>query len=152
MITSNISRTQHTTIALFIDFVIVTLSIFTAYALRFDFTIPTSYLNDALLIVVLAIPVKLLSFLGFRLYRGMYRYSSIWDMLMILKATTVASVVLFTVVTIVAVWKVFPGQYSCWIILPPRSWWVVSGSASAFTFRTLFTIPGRVRRTGKNFY
>jgi len=95
------TRAQHIAISLCVDSIIVTFSVFMAYALRFDFTFPTGYINGALFIVALAIPVKLLTFIGFRLYKGMYRYSSIWDMLVILKATTVATVVLFVVVTIV---------------------------------------------------
>ena len=95
------TRAQHTAIALSVDFIIVTFSVFMAYSLRFDFTIPSVYINDALFIVALAIPVKLLTFVGFRLYKGMFRYSSIWDMLVILKATTVASVILFSLIAIV---------------------------------------------------
>jgi len=98
---SSTTRTQHTAIALSVDFIVVTVSVFMAYALRFDFTFPPVYINDALLIIALAIPVKLLTFVGFRLYKGMYRYSSIWDMLVIMKATTVATVILFALVTIV---------------------------------------------------
>ena len=98
---SSTTRTQHTAIALSVDFIIVMFSIFVAYTLRFDFTFPPVYINDALLIVALAIPVKLLTFVGFRLYKGMYRYSSIWDMLVIMKASTVATVILFALVTIV---------------------------------------------------
>ncbi len=98
---SSTTRTQHTAIAICVDFIIVALSVVAAYALRFDFVITPAMFNYVLFIVALAIPVKLLTFVGFGLYRGMYRFTSVWDLLRILKATTVATVLLFSIIALI---------------------------------------------------
>ena len=98
---SSTTRTQHTAIALCVDFIIITLSVVAAYALRFDFVITPAMFNDVLFVIALAIPIKLLTFVGFGLYRGMYRFTSIWDLLRILKATTVATVLLFSIIALI---------------------------------------------------
>ena len=83
---------------LLFDIIVVMLSILGAYLLRFDFIFPGEYLRGALLAIIIAIPLKVGVFTLFGMYRGMYRYTSLWDMVNILKATGVSSLLLFTFV------------------------------------------------------
>ena len=66
---------------------------------RFDFRINQAILafinlENALGIVLL----KIFCFRIFRLYRGMWRYTSLWDMLNIIKANTLASLILILMI------------------------------------------------------
>ena len=83
---------------LMFDILAVMLSILGAYLLRFDFIFPSEYAAAALMAIGIAIPIKIGLFSIFGMYRGMYRYTSLWDMVNILKATGVSSLLLFTVV------------------------------------------------------
>ena len=58
---------------------------------RFDFSIPAYYEAFLLKAFPLVIVTKLLSFYFFDLYRGMWRYTSIADLLNVIKASSVSS-------------------------------------------------------------
>ena len=80
-------------ILLFIsDLLIVVFSFYLSIVFRFDFLIPQqlivlfSFQNIFILIII-----KIISFNLFSLYRGMWRYTSIWDLFNIIKANTFAS-------------------------------------------------------------
>lgn len=77
-----------------IDTGAVVVSFFTAFLLRFDFTLPGGYGHFYLIWLPIFVAVKLISFSLFGLYRGIWRYTSLWDILNIAKSTTSASVVL----------------------------------------------------------
>jgi len=62
-----------------------------AYWLRFNLDVPTYYLQIALDSLVWTVPVYALTFLGFGLYRGVWRYASLPDLQRILMAIGVAS-------------------------------------------------------------
>jgi FlaA1/EpsC-like NDP-sugar epimerase len=84
------------------DTVLVALAYYLAHYIRFDGTIP--YSNKILFTHSIGwiIPVKLICFIVCKLYRGMWRYTSIYDMLNILKTSILSSaiVVLVAVVTV----------------------------------------------------
>ena len=77
-----------------VDVFAVICSLYGAYLTRFDFIIPTEYLHNFGFLLVIFIPVKIATFYFFGLYRGMYRYTSVWDLLSIMKATFVSSLLL----------------------------------------------------------
>ena len=77
---------------------LVLLSYFTAYWIRFDGVIPPSYLTSFFHSFFWIVPLKLGAFLFFDLYKGMWRYTSIHDMLNIVKATVGSSVGVILVV------------------------------------------------------
>ncbi len=69
------------------DVFIVVFSLFLSIIFRFEFKIPDSladYLTTINLIILIII--KIISFRVFGLYKGMWRYTSIWDMFNIIKA------------------------------------------------------------------
>ncbi|MBW2285208.1 MAG: polysaccharide biosynthesis protein [Deltaproteobacteria bacterium] len=64
---------------------------FFSYYLRFDGTIPITEMKRFSSTVVWIVPVKLLCFYYFDLYRGMWRYTSIHDLYSLVKACTAGS-------------------------------------------------------------
>ena len=76
------------------DFVSIFLSLVGAYLIRFDFSISEQYINNLGKLLLVFIPIKVTIFYFFGLYGGMYRYTSIWDLINILKATFVSSLFL----------------------------------------------------------
>jgi len=78
-------------IVLIADLCIVCLAYYLAYYIRFDFDIPPAMslrFRESLFAVVI---VKIVVFAFFRLYRGMWRFTSITDLFNVLKASTVGS-------------------------------------------------------------
>jgi FlaA1/EpsC-like NDP-sugar epimerase len=72
--------------------VLVTVSFWTAFAIRLDFDIdkiPTDIFWESLPVLL---AVRLASLAGFRLFRGMWRYVAIPDLVQILKATVISSI------------------------------------------------------------
>ena len=80
-----------------VDILVVVGSLFGAYLIRFDFIIPAEYFHNFGILLAVFIPVKISTFYFFGLYRGMYRYTSVWDLLNILKATFISSLLLVAV-------------------------------------------------------
>jgi len=76
------------------DGFLMALSYYLSYYLRFDGPIPQPYLNVFINTVIWIIPLKLMSFFFFDLYRGMWRYTSTLDLINLLKACITASAVI----------------------------------------------------------
>jgi FlaA1/EpsC-like NDP-sugar epimerase len=74
-----------------IDAALITASIYGAYLVRFEFSIPSQYLVLLYKALPLILLVKILSFYFFDLYRGMWRYTSIADLFNIIKASSIGS-------------------------------------------------------------
>jgi len=91
-----------------IDIIVITLSFFCALLLRFDFLIPTQYFSLFIVWLPVFIIVKLSSFVFFGSYRGIWRYTSLWDMLNLVKATFTASVIILFSFGIVEGFAGFP--------------------------------------------
>lgn len=85
-------------IVFFVDAILLTGSMFLAYSIRFDFVLPQ--LHSAMLFKLLPIVliVKIGCFYFFDLYRGMWRYTSIADLLNIIKASSVSSLVIICLI------------------------------------------------------
>jgi len=66
-------------------------SIYAAYLLRFEFVITPHLLKQIVLLIYWLIPLKLCTFLLFRLYKGMWRYSGLHDLWLLALATWVSS-------------------------------------------------------------
>ena len=73
------------------DTVLVSLAYYFAYLLRFDGAIPPKYFAGWSQTVIWIAPLKLLTFFYFRLYRGMWRYTSAYDFINLLKACFTSS-------------------------------------------------------------
>ena len=78
-------------IVLGIDIALIAASICGAYLVRFEFSIPSQNLVLLYKALPAIILVKIISFYLFDLYRGMWRYTSIADLLNIIKASAISS-------------------------------------------------------------
>ena len=78
------------------------LSYYFAYYLRFDGDIPPAYLTRFLYTIIWIVPIKLACFFFFDLYRGMWRYTSIYDLINLSKAclTSSATIAIVLIITI----------------------------------------------------
>ena len=77
------------------DCIIIVLSIYLSILFRYDFNIPV-VINKLLISqnFIILIALKIFCFRIFRLYRGMWRYTSVWDMMNILKANILSTIML----------------------------------------------------------
>jgi FlaA1/EpsC-like NDP-sugar epimerase len=80
-------------IVLFTDIFLLAGSLFLAYLIRFDFHLPRPYSVLLFQLLPFVLVVKIGCFYFFDLYRGMWRYTSIADLLNIIKASCVSSLI-----------------------------------------------------------
>jgi FlaA1/EpsC-like NDP-sugar epimerase len=81
-------------VALAHDVLMVPIAWFLAFWFRYNLEVmPVSFYKDALHALLYVLPVQLLAFLLFGLYRGIWRFASLPDIMRILKAVLVGSVV-----------------------------------------------------------
>ena len=75
-----------------INLLVIVFSFFGAFLLRFDFTLPGDYSSFYLVWLPIFIVLKLSIFYFFGLYKVIWRFTSIWELLKIVKAVTFGSV------------------------------------------------------------
>lgn len=85
-------------IVLAIDVLLVTFSWYVANLLRFNFDIPPESFAVMARLVPMMLGVKIITFYLFDLYRGMWRYTSLDDLLNIIRAASVSSLIVFSIV------------------------------------------------------
>jgi|WetSurMetagenome_2_1015567.scaffolds.fasta_scaffold00078_34 FlaA1/EpsC-like NDP-sugar epimerase len=90
----HIVRNTHFYVMVLVDALLVTAAYILAYWLRFDGGIPPEEWINIERTLPLIIPTKLVLFFFFNLYRGMWRYTSLIDMINVFKACTISSVVI----------------------------------------------------------
>ena len=73
-----------------IDALLLAVAWYGAHLLRFNFDIPTNYLSVMKRVFPVIITFKIVTFYFFDLYRGMWRYTSITDLLNIIKAASIS--------------------------------------------------------------
>ena len=81
------------------DIILIISTLFLSLLFRFDFKIPSetyNLLNNANLFLIVII--KFIFFKIFGLYRGMWRFTSVWDLFNIIKANFMSTLVLITAV------------------------------------------------------
>jgi FlaA1/EpsC-like NDP-sugar epimerase len=78
------------------DVVLLSAALYGAFAVRFEFNIPSYYEDSFLQMLPYALLTKVACFYFFDLYRGMWRYTSISDLLNIIKAATLGSLFIAT--------------------------------------------------------
>ena len=105
---ANIIEKRRNYLIVLYDLIAVVSSLLLAFILRYDFSIPTASIADLGTYLLWALPVKLSVFYFFGLYRGMYRYTSIWDLVNIGKATVIASLIINSVFLIIPLFRVIP--------------------------------------------
>ena len=85
---------RNVAIILGFDVLLLAFSWYFAHLLRFNFIIPESSLDSFKSILPFVIVIKLIVFYFCDLYRGMWRYTSIVDLLNIIKATTAGALII----------------------------------------------------------
>ena len=85
-------------IMLAMDIILLSLAWYGSFLVRFDFDIPSEYFVAFKNVFALIIITKMISFYLFDVYRGMWRYTSIADLLNIIRATSIASLFVVGVV------------------------------------------------------
>lgn len=87
-------KNNKTKTALFIaaDTVLILLCLLGSLLLRFDFVIPPNFLSEFAFLTPIVVGIKLGIFALYRLYKGMFRFTSLWDVTNILTANAIASV------------------------------------------------------------
>ena len=79
------------------DSIIIILSIIASAVFRFDFIVPDSHLSLITPFnIFFFLSTKLLIFNLFSLYRGMWRYTSVWDVWNIIRANILATIIIIT--------------------------------------------------------
>jgi len=95
-------------IILSIDLLLLCLAYFASYFIRFEGRIPQNEILNFRNTVWLIIPFKLLVFFQFKLYRGMWRYTSISDLINLIKATFVSSTIIILAILYLRRFEGFP--------------------------------------------
>jgi FlaA1/EpsC-like NDP-sugar epimerase len=81
-------------VVLIFDLLFLVGSIYTAHLIRFEFTLPSYYSERLLQILPFALITKIVCFYFFDLYRGMWRFTSISDLLNVIKAASVSTLLI----------------------------------------------------------
>ena len=77
-----------------VDMLLLTAALYDAFLIRFEFNIPPFYFDLFLRMLPYVIVTKIACLYFFDLYRGMWRYTSISDLLNIIKAATASSLLI----------------------------------------------------------
>jgi len=91
-----------------IDLLIIVFSFFGAFLLRFDFILPGDYSSFYLVWLPIFIVLKLSIFYFFGLYKVIWRFTSIWELLKIVKAVTFGSVTIILCLWFTSGFEGFP--------------------------------------------
>ena len=83
-------------VILAIDILLLTGSLYAAHLVRFDFILDDKTLQTFKKILPFILITKFVCFYFFDLYRGMWRYTSIADLINIIKASTIASLLIIS--------------------------------------------------------
>jgi FlaA1/EpsC-like NDP-sugar epimerase len=85
-------------IILSIDIIFLILSFYMAHLIRFDFLLPDYALEKFFSMLPYLLGVKILYFCFFDMYRGMWRYTGINDLLNVVKASTLGTLTIIAVI------------------------------------------------------
>src|SRR3989339_1807837 len=80
------------------DTLVVALSYWLAFQLRFDFNLPEPGVHAFLNTLFIVVSIRLVSFYYFSLYRGIWRYASIDDLTSIFKAVAASQIAIVAVI------------------------------------------------------
>jgi FlaA1/EpsC-like NDP-sugar epimerase len=101
-------KNRNFAIMLSVDIALMAFSLFMAYYLRFDGDIPHNELERFASIVLWVVPLKVVSFFCFGLYKGMWRYTSIQDLKRLTKACLVGSGAIVIILILTVRFEGFP--------------------------------------------
>ena len=85
-------------VVLILDAILLTAAWYGAYLLRFNFEIPEENMVFFKGMLTFIVGIKLIVFYFFNIYKGMWRYTSIKDFIDIIKAATVSSLIIVSII------------------------------------------------------
>ena len=91
-----------------VDILLIPISLIGAFLLRFDFRIPSEVFSLLKHYIPILLFTKLTSFAAFGLYRGMWRYTSISDLINIIKASSMGTLLAISVFALLHGFTGFP--------------------------------------------
>ncbi len=110
----NLIRSKHLYLILTIDACLIVLAYLLAYLLRFEGQISAGVWERFITTIPYILPFKIIVFIFFGLYIGMWRYTSLVDLFNVLKATLISSVII--ILTILFVHRFEGFQRSVFVI------------------------------------
>ena len=125
------------------DLILLALSLWLAFLIRFDFVIPHEYQLRMLHILPFYLLVKVLVFFVFNLYRGMWRYTSLPELVNILKASMVATLVITTAHLFLPTFEIVPRA----VILADLILTFIFISGIRVSVRYIYLIRPKIRQT-----
>ena len=81
-------------IIFFVDLLLLSAALYTAFLIRFEFIIPSYFMDSLVRMLPYALLVKMACFYFFDMYSGMWRYTSVSDLVNIIKAATLSSLII----------------------------------------------------------
>lgn len=94
----HVFRNRNFYLVLLIDIMLVILSFYLAYVIRFEFEVPAREIEGMFKILPFVLIIKMNIFFFFRLYQGMWRYTSLVDLLNVIKATVLSTLTIIVLV------------------------------------------------------
>jgi FlaA1/EpsC-like NDP-sugar epimerase len=91
-----------------IDILFLYLAYFLSYFVRFEGNIPPAEISNFKNTVWFIIPFKLLFFIYFKLYKGMWRYTGVEDLINLIKATFLSSGIIILIILYVTRFQGYP--------------------------------------------
>ncbi len=91
-----------------LDILIIVSSFLISFLLRFDFNLPGDFWNSFPKYLPIVVFSKFFSFLVFGLYKGMWRYTSLSDLINIVKASSLGSLIFLSVLALLFGLSGFP--------------------------------------------
>ena len=121
---------------------------YSAYLIRFEFSIPDVFIRSFLVSLPIVLVIKTGTFLFFRLYRGMWRYTSIPELIAIIEAVCLSTLLIILAVLMVFRFKDF--SRSIFIIDAVLTLFALSGVRIAIRLRYSRGKNGYARGFGKS--
>ncbi len=94
----NIRLKRHQILLIVADLLSIAISVFLSFGVISNFSFPEAQRYNLMLMVVLAIPVRIGIFSVTNLYRRLWKYASVEDLVQICKSITIGSIVLIALV------------------------------------------------------
>ncbi len=129
------------------DFAAACLAWVLAYLLRFNFSIPPEFVFSLSQVMLWAVPLQILCFLQFGLYRGVWRFASLPDLQRVIKAIFVASLITVAILFMLTPQLVVPR--SVLILNPLLLILMVGGSRLLYRAWKDYALYGQTYKSGQ---
>ncbi|MBF0119165.1 MAG: polysaccharide biosynthesis protein [Desulfobacterales bacterium] len=104
----NFFRNKNFLLIFIFDSILVVASFYISYAIRFDFNIPYTEVELFLKVLPVVFIIKISFFAFYQIYQGMWRYTSLVDLISVGKAVSVSSLVIILVIFLLHRFEGYP--------------------------------------------